>query len=62
MSRVSLPRDLETRGQYNAGAPLFNRKETMEQVQRLDFLKLSARYLGQTVSARQLHLLAGLID
>jgi hypothetical protein len=62
MSRVPLPCDLETRGEYNARAPLFNGKGTMEQVQRLDFLKLSARYLGQTLTTRRLHLLAGLLD
>jgi len=62
MNHVPFARAPENRGQNNDGTPLFNCNGTMEQMQRLDFLELSARYLGQTLTARQLHLLAGLID
>ena len=59
MNHVPLARDMETVRQDNDDAPLYRRKRTMERTQRLNFLKLSARYLGQTLTARQLHSLAG---
>jgi hypothetical protein len=62
MNHAQLAHNLETFRQDNDGPPLPSRKCRIEWARRLSFLELSARYLGQTLSARQLHSLARRID
>ena len=59
MNHIVLVRNLETLRQDNHGERLYSRERAPERAQRLNFLKLSARYLGQTLTVRQLHILAG---
>jgi len=62
MNHAPLARDTKTLEQDNDAPPLFSRKRRMEWAHTLNFLSLSARYLGHTLTARQLHSLAERID
>ena len=62
MNQAPSARDSETPGQDNDAAPLFSGKRNIDRAHRLNFLRLSARYLGQQLTARQLHSLAGRIN
>ena len=62
MNQAPLARDLETLEQDNDVPPLLSRKRRMEWAHTLNFLSLSARYLGHALTARQLHSLVERID
>jgi len=62
MNHAPSPRESETLQKDNDAAPLFSRNRRMEHACRLTFLKLSARYLGHTLTVRQLHHLAGRME
>ena len=62
MNHALLARDSETLGQDNDSGALCSRKRKMERAHTLNFLRLSARYLGHTLTARQLHSLTERID
>ena len=62
MNHAPSPRESGTLQTDNDAAPLSSRNGRMEHAGRLTFLKLSARYLGHTLTVRQLHRLAGRMD
>jgi hypothetical protein len=55
MNHAPLAFDLQLGGQDDDGASPCSRERMMERAQRLNFLKQSARYLGRTLTDRQLH-------
>ena len=62
MSHALVARSLENPAQHDNRPPPANCDRRTERIRRLDFLETSARYLGRTLTTRELYLLAGFID
>jgi hypothetical protein len=62
MNDAPLARESETPQKDNDAAPRFTRTRRMEHACRLTFLKMSAHYLGHTLTVRQLRHLAGRME